>query len=396
MACLQMLQGQGNAPRYKVPPSTPPALLRAAAIQDGTITRKQQVAAATVAKVRGTTKAIYGPVDSPEEYLRALKAPHRTNSSPPALEEVKRLLAHANMAVGFDDLEGVETVARALLDKLAAAPSSSSPAPAPDWQNMANSTKFVHQAAQAQEWQTVAQGTKEVLQELKQLLPATAPAASDWGELYKKFDPATDHAVRLLPPGSGGELMAVMTAKQTIKQACFLCKNANGLKITMTAYTFDVPELVRELKAAAVNGSEVELTVDQKTAMAGNTHDMMHTLTDLQDNGVTVLLSKGIPIEPEYTAVGKPGRSGTGIQHSKCFMMGAFLIAGSTNWTTSSKCNAEVSLLIKLGAEGVTRFAEQNRFVTERVIPLTHTHRVQVLLDDRRQTARTSRSPSSQ
>ena len=52
-------------------------------------------------------------------------------------------------------------------------------------------------------------------------------------------------------------------------------------------------------------------------ALGGTTHDMMQTLAELQDSGVTVLLSKGIPIEPEYMAIGKPGKSGTGIQHSK-------------------------------------------------------------------------------
>ena len=62
--------------------------------------------------------------------------------------------------------------------------------------------------------------------------------------------------------------------------------------------------------------------------------------------------------------------------------MGEYLIAGSTNWTTSSKCNAEVSVLIKLGADGLARFDEQNRFVTERATPLTHTQRVQMLLGE--------------
>ena len=62
--------------------------------------------------------------------------------------------------------------------------------------------------------------------------------------------------------------------------------------------------------------------------------------------------SEGSRLRPIYSAWGRTLSSGTvdktGARHSKMFSAGKFLIVGSTNWTVSSECNADLSVALQI------------------------------------------------
>jgi len=71
-----------------------------------------------------------------------------------------------------------------------------------------------------------------------------------------------------------------------------------------------------------------------------------------------------VDIQGVYAEVGRKVPPGKGICHGKVVVAGPYAIIGSTNWTTSSKCNAELSVLMFLKEAGfkaieaqISRFA---------------------------------------
>ena len=70
-------------------------------------------------------------------------------------------------------------------------------------------------------------------------------------------------------------------------------------------------------------------------------------------------LVEGLDIQLEYAAVGRKVRPGFGILHQKTVMVGRYLIVGSTNFTTSSRNNHEMSTLLWLHAEGESVYLQK-------------------------------------
>ena len=60
-----------------------------------------------------------------------------------------------------------------------------------------------------------------------------------------------------------------------------------------------------------------------------------------------MVLQRGTPLAPEYSRVNQ-AVSGTGLLHAKCLLADDMLVVGSANWTTSSRGNVEVGVLIRL------------------------------------------------
>ena len=67
----------------------------------------------------------------------------------------------------------------------------------------------------------------------------------------------------------------------------------------------------------------------------------------LQASRIALVLQKGTPLGPEYTR-GNRAVSGTGLLHAKCLLADDMLVVGSANWTTSSRGNVEVGVLLRL------------------------------------------------
>ena len=85
----------------------------------------------------------------------------------------------------------------------------------------------------------------------------------------------------------------------------------------------------------------------------------------MASRGVQVRLTRGTGTTVHYAAVGRSG-SYAGIQHSKTMLMGAWLIHGSANWSTSTRGNHEFSTLTWLTAAGIEAVTQAMREMDDR------------------------------
>ena len=166
--------------------------------------------------------------------------------------------------------------------------------------------------------------------------------------------------------------MALMSSKESHKMACYLASIAKaGMMIVVLAFTYDLRELSEALIAASERGVGVQVIADYRSTLGGSTRDQVQRLRALRAAGIGVLLASGISIQEEYAAENRAVRPGQGIQHSKVLRMDKYVIVGSANWTTSSKCNIETSALIQLEQEGIREFDRRVELILKRSTPLT-------------------------
>ncbi len=140
----------------------------------------------------------------------------------------------------------------------------------------------------------------------------------------------------------------------------------------LVAFTFDLEDLVEAIKVALKAGAKVVVMADHKSATEQKTRDMLMRLKALKAIGAQGRLVSGTPTQEEYARVGRNVPPARGICHIKLLQVGPWLLQGSANWTTSSKCNQEAGALIKLGSAGLRRIAERRAQI----------ERVSVLLSD--------------
>jgi uncharacterized small protein (DUF1192 family) len=204
---------------------------------------------------------------------------------------------------------------------------------------------------------------------------AAATKSSDgkpgWGALFEDYEVGAQDATKLMPY-VGGELVAFMSGKEAHKMACYLTKKSTKKDLVqMLAYTFDLSDLSEALVDAAKRGVNVEILVDYRSTLGGPTRDMAQRLRGLRANGVNVVLATGMDTQGEYAEAGRAVRPGRGLLHAKVYRMGEYLVCGSANWTTSSKCNVEFCTLTRLSARGVREFEDRIGLLRSKATPLT-------------------------
>ena len=108
----------------------------------------------------------------------------------------------------------------------------------------------------------------------------------------------------------------------------------------------------------------MKVGLDRRTTLSGKPRDQQQMAQQLQASRITVVLQKGTPLAPEYARVNR-AVSGTGILHAKCLLADDVLVVGSASWTTSSRANGEVGVLIRLysSAERPVQEALESRLV---------------------------------
>ena len=105
--------------------------------------------------------------------------------------------------------------------------------------------------------------------------------------------------------------------------------------------------MTEALIAAAERGAIVTAVFDKAAALGDETVMLAGELRALAASKVAVRLLEGEASSSEYEAVGR-GRTGfRGLQHSKAVLVDDEAIIGSTNWTTASRANSEISLHVK-------------------------------------------------
>ena len=161
-----------------------------------------------------------------------------------------------------------------------------------------------------------------------------------------------------------GTCLAVLGAKEAQDTAKVMVSLAgHSSEVYLFAYTYDRAELTEMLLIAHTAGAKVRIAMDEGS-LQGRTRDMPQQALRLLQSGIEVRSLKGRSVAEEYAAVGRGVASHiTGIQHSKCILVDDYLLAGSCNWTTSSRANFETCCLIRLEGDGVARAHE---FLTDR------------------------------
>ena len=184
-------------------------------------------------------------------------------------------------------------------------------------------------------------------------IPLVREAVVDEGALeamFQGYDQNADNAAELFYGGLG-RILAIMPSKVTHKLALFMIGRSLS-DIILTAFTFDLADMVDALNAACQRGVKVKVLVDRSHALSGTTQNMPNRLAALMDGGVEVRLCRGCS-------------NGTGIQHSKTLMIDMFLIVGSANWTNASQSNQEVSILFAMNADGMEAHARRLEQILE-------------------------------
>ena len=169
-------------------------------------------------------------------------------------------------------------------------------------------------------------------------------------EGWDKFQQDAENAPALMP---GGQVLAIMSAKGTQRAAIRLCTQVRPemrVKVVLLAFTLDRYDVVDAFCEAAARGVRVHIGVDKQHTEKSELQ--CASLQRLLEAGCDIFLMSGVDIRAEYEDAGRPGvRPGTGHQHAKYLRIGNIAICGSTNWTTSSRCNNELSLLVELSSE---------------------------------------------
>ena len=121
-----------------------------------------------------------------------------------------------------------------------------------------------------------------------------------------------------------------------------------------TAYAIDRPELLAGLKVVQDAGCSLKVCIDK--AQSKRNTEQKKVLQQAASSGLSVLLTNGVPLGPHYLAAGRGRMSFTGALHAKTLVAElpdfegrkVVAIVGSVNWTTASRGNHEIALLIEV------------------------------------------------
>ena len=112
--------------------------------------------------------------------------------------------------------------------------------------------------------------------------------------------------------------------------------------------------------------------VDEHQAKEGHTRYMKEQLARMIDGNVEVLFQRGGNLAAEYRKVGRVVNVKGHVHAKFVAVLGPtekFLIVGSTNWTTSSKGNYELNVLLELSEGGLLELRTLMRFFRENAKP---------------------------
>eukprot|EP00969_Alexandrium_andersonii_P336657 14881219-Alexandrium_andersonii.AAC.1 len=91
--------------------------------------------------------------------------------------------------------------------------------------------------------------------------------------------------------------------------------------------------------------------VDRKQTLDGKTREQTSRLLELAAAGAEVFLLTGRDYAGEYAAVGRSW-NGPAMSHAKMAVADRSAAVGSCSWTTASRANNEVGVLLDLNDEG--------------------------------------------
>jgi len=146
-----------------------------------------------------------------------------------------------------------------------------------------------------------------------------------------------------------GVVVQLLDAVKTQDAAILLIEKAQSW-IRVYGYSFDREEFAEALMNARKRGVDVMIGVDRKFSLNGRSREQLGVIKTVATNGVVVTMVGGFPLREEYQAVGRSlAFDGNGNLHAKVVHTDAGTVLGSCNWTTSSRCNVELGVELRLG-----------------------------------------------
>ena len=127
-------------------------------------------------------------------------------------------------------------------------------------------------------------------------------------------------------------------------------------RIILIACWYDLEDVTQALLSCKESGHCPIVYVDHRNTLANTAREQLVRLLELRQNGIAVKVVQGHLLKEAYEADGRKSIGGRGLLHAKLLLVDDFLLLGSTNWTTSSKANHEISTLLELNREGHAQF----------------------------------------
>ena len=156
--------------------------------------------------------------------------------------------------------------------------------------------------------------------------------------------------------GDLGRVVNIFDASSAHALAVFLSTKAASFssvgRIILIACWYDLEDVTRALISCKESGHSPIVYVDHRNTLGNTARDQLVRLLELRSNGIPVRVVKGHLMKEAYEADGRSSIGGRGLLHAKALIIDDFLMLGSTNWTTSSKANHEMSVLLELNREG--------------------------------------------
>ena len=182
------------------------------------------------------------------------------------------------------------------------------------------------------------------------------PRQSKFFEQYRLDD---DDATQVLSGHlAGGKMLGVMNSRQALKMGVYLIDKAKT-SIILTCFTFNVQEVSDALIRASKRKVEVTVIADQSHTLNGATQAQAQRMSELVEHVpmITVRLTSGVG-----------GKSG--IQHSKTLLVDSeHLSVGSCNWTTNSRANEEINVLVQLTKAGAEQYDRRVQYLLMHSLP---------------------------
>jgi hypothetical protein len=130
-----------------------------------------------------------------------------------------------------------------------------------------------------------------------------------------------------------------------------LKETKSGGEVILMAYSFDRRDVGEELLRAHKRGCNVQVLVDARQTLGGP-KEQFAVIQELIAQGLSIKVISGQVLGPEYEKAGRGRNFGNlkGVQHSKLVGVRTspdcmwWFCLGSANWTTSSRCNHEISV----------------------------------------------------
>jgi hypothetical protein len=142
--------------------------------------------------------------------------------------------------------------------------------------------------------------------------------------------------------------------------------------VQLCCFTFDLEDLSDDLMSAAKRSVTVSVHSNKRTTLNQITRDQLQRLRALQANGCSVYLLSVVDRRDAYSRVGRTVPPGNGILHMKYLQVDNLAICGNANYTTSSRSNIEMSVLIELSESGMAHSAVARQMAIQTREELNH------------------------